>query len=187
MLWMANGFCELPFGTAAKARARTKTSTNNLLYPFTCIPSFENASHIQGKVLLPDRQDTKTLLRALQAQSLQRWLVLERGFDETAEERVRSVGFGKKLGVKLAGDEPRMIAQFDQFDAIVLAVNAGNRQARLHQLIAVGVVDFVPVTMAFADFIAAVQFSRLRAGDELRSLSAQPHRAAFGLDAFLFF
>src|SRR5438309_11601512 len=37
------------------------------------------------------------------------------GGDETFEQRVRLVGFALKFRVKLAGDEKRMVLQFDHF------------------------------------------------------------------------
>ncbi len=39
----------------------------------------------------------------------------ETGGHEAFEERVRRVGLALKLGVILAGEEPRVVAQFDEF------------------------------------------------------------------------
>src|SRR6266851_519517 len=56
------------------------------------------------------------------------WLEFQRGFNESAEQRMRFAGLRLKLRVKLAGDEPRVITQFDQLNQIVLAVYTGNVQ-----------------------------------------------------------
>ena len=54
----------------------------------------------------------------------------------------------------------------------------------LLEFLAVGVVEFVAVAVAFVDDERAVKLRRLRADHQLAGLRAQPHRAAFLGDAF---
>src|SRR5262245_17440352 len=57
-------------------------------------------------------------------------LALERGFDETREERVRGGGAALEFGVELAADEVRMIGQLDHLDQVLVGGGAGEDQAR---------------------------------------------------------
>jgi hypothetical protein len=47
-------------------------------------------------------------------------LMLERGFDERVEERMRLVWLGEELGVELAGEEIRVILQLDQLGKVAV-------------------------------------------------------------------
>ena len=61
--------------------------------------------------------------------------------------------------MELAGEEPRMVWQFDGFDqAFASCGYAADNQARLFQRRNVVVVDFVAVAVAFSDVFAAVDF-----------------------------
>src|SRR5438309_10209679 len=85
------------------------------------------------------------------------------GADETPEQRMRLVRFAAKFGVKLAGDEERVIRQFNYLDQFAVRRRAAEDEVGLLEFVAVGVVEFVTVTMPFVDHKRDVQFGRHRA------------------------
>ena len=73
------------------------------------------------------------------------------------------VGPRLELGVELRGDEPRMIGQLDHLDEAALLEGAADREARVDELLAVGVVHLVAVAVALGDDrLAAVDLAGLR-------------------------
>ena len=59
--------------------------------------------------------------------------MLEGGFDEVAEQRLRMEGGALELRVELAPAEPRMVSEFGNLDEVVsvLGVDAADYQAGL--------------------------------------------------------
>ena len=79
--------------------------------------------------------------------------------------------------MKLAGDEPRMSRQFDDFHQAV-GGQPGEHQPAVFKPLHIGVVEFIAVAVAFADDIAVENAVVSRALFEVDVLRAEPHRAA---------
>ena len=77
--------------------------------------------------------------------------ILMRGSDETLEKRMRLMGFAQKFGMKLTRKEERMVFQFDDFNQLSIWGLAAQDETGFLEFIAIGVVEFVAVTMAFVD------------------------------------
>ena len=89
------------------------------------------------------------------------FFIVQRGFDKRGKQRMASARVGRELRVELAGEEPRVVRQFDGFDqAFASGRYAADNQACLFQRGNVVVVDFVAMAVAFADMFAAVDFWR---------------------------
>ena len=108
------------------------------------------------------------------------------GGDEAFEEGVRFVGFALEFGVELAGDEEGVIFEFDDFDEFAVGRCATKNEAGLFEFGAIGVVEFVAVTMAFVDEKCAVEMRAQGVHGELAGLRTQAHGAAFFGDILLF-
>ena len=81
--------------------------------------------------------------------------------------------------MKLAGHEERMILQLDQFRQLAVGRIAAEDEARLLELLPVGVVEFVAMAMPFIDDKGAIKLRRPGANHQLARLRAQAHGAAF--------
>jgi hypothetical protein len=102
----------------------------------------------------------------------------QRGFDETAEQRM-AVAWGRgELRVELAGDEPWMIRRFNHFDQRSIGGATGNLQAGFDDLRQQVVVHFVTMTVTLDDHILAVAIVHFGARLEQAFLSAEAHGAA---------
>ena len=85
--------------------------------------------------------------------------IVQRSFDKRSEQRMAFARIGSELWVELAGEEPRMVRQFDGFDqAFSSGRYAADNQTCLFQRGNVVVVDFVAVAVALADVFAAIDF-----------------------------
>src|SRR5579859_1652658 len=87
------------------------------------------------------------------AMESQRFLVDVRvgGGDEAFEQRMRLVRFAQKFRVELSGDEEWMVRQFDDFHELTVRRQAAEDETRLLKFVAVGVVEFVAMPVAFVD------------------------------------
>ena len=103
--------------------------------------------------------------------------------DKFAEERVRVVGARLEFGVELHADKEIVVVDLHRFAECPVGRKPGKRHARLFELLAVVVVEFEAVAVAFADGIGAVGSLHLLAV-YLAGVSAEAHRAAH-LDAVL--
>ena len=56
-------------------------------------------------------------------------MVLEGGFDEAVEQRVRGVGLAEEFWVELAGNVEGMAGQFDHFSEFAFGGDAANDEA----------------------------------------------------------
>ncbi len=99
--------------------------------------------------------------------------------DEAREQRVAVARRRGELGMKLAGDEPGMRAQFDELHQAVRR-KSGETQARGAQFVEIVIVEFIAVAMALEYRFLAVNRARLRSGRELHFLRPEPHAAAHG-------
>src|ERR1017187_512131 len=77
--------------------------------------------------------------------------VLVRGGDETLEERMRLGRVAQKLRGKLARNKKRMVLEFNDFHELAVGRQAAENKAGFFKFIAVGVVEFVAVAVAFVD------------------------------------
>src|SRR5574343_579796 len=100
------------------------------------------------------------------------------GFDEAGEQRVAVTRGGQELRMRLAGQEPRMRRNLDHLDQQAVHRLRRDGHAGLLHRIAVGVVEFVAVAMAFGHHILAVELVRQRARLQAAFLQAQAHGAA---------
>ena len=79
--------------------------------------------------------------------------------NETFEEGVGTIGFAQKFRVELAGDVEGMILQFDDFDQATVRGCSAEHKAGFLELVAIDVVEFVAVTVAFIDQERTVEMS----------------------------
>src|SRR5256885_11296668 len=94
------------------------------------------------------------------------------GGDEAFEERVWLVGFAVEFGMELAGDEEGVFRYFDDFDEFAIGRVATEGEAGFFELVAVGVVEFVAMAVAFVHDESAVKASGFSADDKLARLRA---------------
>ena len=71
--------------------------------------------------------------------------------DETLEQRMRLVRLALEFRMELARDKKRMVFQFDDLDEFAVGRIAAENESGLLEFFAIGVVEFVAVTMAFVD------------------------------------
>ena len=111
---------------------------------------------------------------------------LKRCGDELAEERRRPRRPRLELGMELRGDEPWVVGQLDDLDEPALLERPADHEARVDELLAVGVVDLVAVPVTLGDHrLVAVHLARARFLGQLDGLRAEAHRAAEILDLLL--
>lgn len=56
-----------------------------------------------------------------------------------------------EFGVKLRGDEERVIGEFDDLDEAVVRGNSANPKTSIDEFAAIGIVELVAVTVALVD------------------------------------
>ncbi len=104
--------------------------------------------------------------------------LLDSGFEEGKEEGVRSEGAGLELGMKLSSKEERVVREFKNFHQILVGIDAGEDEAGGGKLVAIVIIEFVAVAVAFGDsvgFVGAVGESVFSEG---AGVAAQTHRSA---------
>src|ERR1044071_1448373 len=101
------------------------------------------------------------------------------GGNETAEERVGLVWFAVEFGVELAGDEERMLGQFNDLDQLAVGGKSAKDKVRLFEPLAIGIVEFVTMPVALVDDKGAIKPGGFCADHQLAGLGAQQHSAAF--------
>src|SRR5688572_33453688 len=104
--------------------------------------------------------------------------VQERGLDEALEERMRLHRARLELRMELARDEPRMPGQLDHLDQRAVRREAGQHEAAGLELLAVRVVELVPVTVALGGLAPVVDLPCERALGEHAGIAPEAHRAA---------
>src|ERR1035441_4591403 len=93
--------------------------------------------------------------------------VLVRRRDETFEQRMRLVRLAQKFRMKLARQKKWMVFQFNHLDQFAVGRIATQNESGFLEFFAVGVVEFVAVTMPFVDDKRAVKLARLGTDDKL--------------------
>jgi len=74
---------------------------------------------------------------------------------------MRLVGFAVELRVELAGNEERVFGQLDNLNQLAIGREAAKYEICLLKTLAVGVIEFVAVAVAFLHHKCAVQSRRL--------------------------
>ena len=87
------------------------------------------------------------------------------GGNEAFEEWVRLVRFAVEFGMELAGDEEGMFWYFDDLDQFAIGRMTTEAEAGFFELVAVGIVEFVPVTVAFVHDKGTVEAGGFGADD----------------------
>src|SRR4051812_24921864 len=80
--------------------------------------------------------------------------------------------------MELTSNEPRMLAELDDFDELPVRRKAAQAQAMLHEEIAIPVRDFIPVTMPLTDLSHAIDLGGARSASEAARVRAEAHRPA---------
>src|ERR1044071_6099990 len=88
------------------------------------------------------------------------------GADEPFEQGMGLVGFAAELGMKLAGDEERVVGNFNHLHQFAVGRSAAEDEVGLLELVAVGVIEFVAVAVPFVDDEGAVEFGGEGAHDQ---------------------
>jgi len=73
---------------------------------------------------------------------------LMRGGDEAFEERVWLVRLAVEFRMELAGDEERMLWQFDDLDEFTIGRVAAESEVSLFKFFAISIIEFVAMAMA---------------------------------------
>ena len=97
---------------------------------------------------------------------------------------MRLMRFAVEFGMKLAREEKRMLGQFDHLDQFAVHRIAAENKIGLGKTIAVIVVEFVAMAMAFVHDERAVELRGLGADDQLAGLRAEAHGTTLFGDFF---
>ena len=76
--------------------------------------------------------------------------------DEVAEQGVWAERLRPEFGVKLYSDEPRMIGELNHLDKLPVGRTPRNSKAMLAELVLELSIEFVPVSVALADQLIAI-------------------------------
>src|SRR4051812_10242616 len=112
-------------------------------------------------------------------------VMVERGADESREQRMGAHRPGLQFGMELTADIPGMLRQLDHLDERAVRRESRAAHAELRQYVAIGVGHLVAVAMTLADLGRIVRLRDPRARPEPARISAQSHRAAHLLNPFL--
>lgn len=82
------------------------------------------------------------------------------GGDKAAEQRVRGVGFAQEFRMELARQIKRMVPELDQLDELAVRGRARENESGLFESCAIGVIELIPVPMAFVDDEGSIKLSR---------------------------
>src|SRR5690606_23465184 len=104
-------------------------------------------------------------------------LLRQRRLDIAAEQAVAIARCRGKFRVELASNKPRMLRHFHHLNQLAIGGTAGNAQASIGQLLHIGVIHFVTVTMTLDDFRLAITLRRNRIIAQVADLAAETHGA----------
>src|SRR5436190_510446 len=90
--------------------------------------------------------------------------------NESAEERMRLMRFAMEFGVELAGDIEGMLGQLDDLYQLSVGSMPAENPTGLLEPLAIGIVEFVAMTVSLIDHERAVKAGGLRANDQLTRL-----------------
>src|SRR3954447_14332607 len=103
--------------------------------------------------------------------------------DESREQRMRLQRLRLELGVELHGDVPGMRRELEDLDELAVERAADDLESALGQRLLIQAVEFVPMTMALVDHVAAVERVRTGARTKLARIRTQAHGATEVVDA----
>ena len=72
-------------------------------------------------------------------------------FDKACDEGLGGEGFGFELRMELHRHKPRVVGQFDDLNKVPRRARPGDLHSGIHELLALGGVEFIAVAVAFAD------------------------------------
>src|ERR671919_2127493 len=98
--------------------------------------------------------------------------------DEVPEEGLGAVRPALELWMELPGDEPGVVGDLDDLHQGPVGGLAGADQAGVLELAPHAGIHLVAVPVTLVGQLRSVRGGRLRAGEELAGIGAQPHRAA---------
>src|SRR5580700_5274029 len=98
---------------------------------------------------------------------------------------MRCVRLGYEFRMILAGDEPGMIPQLDQFDQPGIRRCPGNDETLLFHRLLVFEIELVSMTMAFDGLSLAIQLFCKSSRNDVRWPTSQTHRSPFHSDFLL--
>src|SRR5580698_10246485 len=107
---------------------------------------------------------------------LRRHPALNRGLDESAEQRMRIERARLQLGMELASEEPWVPLELHDFDQVLIWGEAGRDETDLLEAFAIVVVHFVAMAMALGDGVLAIERHRERARLDVAWPRTEPHR-----------
>src|SRR5262245_6820242 len=102
----------------------------------------------------------------------------QRRLDKPCKERMRRRWFRFEFRMKLYGDKPRMLSDFNHFDKRVVRAQPAGGHTGCLKLIAITIVEFVTMAMAFGHRVHSVNLGRAAARSKCARVRAQSHRAA---------
>ena len=80
--------------------------------------------------------------------------------DETHKEWMRRERTTRQFRMELCADEERMLRKLYDLHEVALGIHPRHTHARVRELLTIGVIELVPVTMTFPDDFFPVQFPR---------------------------
>ena len=105
---------------------------------------------------------------------------IERGFDQSEEERMRAVGAGLEFGMELHADVEAVFGNLYSLNDMSVRGHSAYAKSRRGEHIAVVVVEFVTVAVALGNVRGLIAFLHLRAGDYSARVCAEAHGSALG-------
>ncbi len=97
--------------------------------------------------------------------------------NESRKQRVRLERFALEFGVELNSYKPGMVWDLDDFDQAAVGTGARESQAIRLKLLAILIVEFVPVAMSLINVLGIVRLARDAVGIQHRGLGPQSHCA----------
>ena len=77
-------------------------------------------------------------------------------FHQSHEEGMGAVGAALEFGVELDTDKKRVVPELHGFDQHIVRRDTADDQALLLKLVAVSIIEFITMTVAFADVLGFV-------------------------------
>src|SRR5204862_6970138 len=86
--------------------------------------------------------------------------------------------FAVKFGVKLAGDEERMLRKFDDLYESAVGSKAAESEISFLEALTIRIVELIAMPVAFVDDERSIEPSGFCLDEQLTRLSAEAHRAS---------
>lgn len=113
---------------------------------------------------------------------------MQSGFNEAFEQRMGVVRLGFEFWMILHSNKPRMRCKFHNFYQATVRAGASDGHASVGEFFAIVRIEFIAMTMAFADFLLAIGCRCTCAWSYLRTAGrSQTHCAALVANPLLAF